>query len=97
MLKLNKWAVVGALTFPMLGACRAPAKETSSGLMGNKGDSKSKDDDKKSVFNFAEFVKDSQYGEAISPYVKNGDIVFGDMQKIGVRTNVKVETSVSAS
>jgi hypothetical protein len=91
MLKLNTWAVLSALTIPMLGACGSPKGNSSSDLMGKK--SQEKDDGVKSVFNFAEFAMGSQYAEQIKDYVKDGDVVFGDMQKIGVRTNLKVETT----
>lgn len=73
----------------VLGACGKPsASESVSGLHAEKSD-----DAKRSIFNLADFVTSSPYTEGLKPFVKNGDLVLGDMEKIGIRTNAKVETT----
>ncbi|RYZ84509.1 MAG: hypothetical protein EOP04_17850 [Proteobacteria bacterium] len=91
-MKLKKMVIVAALTVPTLGACGKADSTQSSEV---KGDGSSKD--KKSVFNLAEYLQTSPYSEELKSYVNTGDVIFGDMNKLGIRSNVKVETSGETS
>lgn len=95
-MKLKKMVIVAALTVPTLGACgKAPSEASTSALQSEKKQDGNKD--KKSLFNLAEYIADSKYYDTFKPYLANGDIIFGDMKKIGVRSNAKVETTGQSS
>ena len=84
-----KKAVLGLCVLNFVGACKGgkAGSQSTSSLHGES------DDAKKSLFNLADFVSGSPYTEDLKPYVKDGDLILGDMEKIGIRTNAKIETT----
>ncbi|MBC7659487.1 MAG: hypothetical protein H7249_07235 [Chitinophagaceae bacterium] len=93
MLKLRKWVVVGAVTFPLLTACGAPGGKATSSLKddANKDAAKKNELKNESLFNLADYLKTSEYSPELKPYLRDNDLIFGDQDKISIRTNVKIE------
>ncbi len=85
-MRVRVLVALSLISLPLLQACG----QVQSSASAVKGDDQS---DKEKLFNLADFVKTNEYTQDLAPYSKSGDLIFGDLQKIGIRTNAKVETS----